>query len=455
MTINEDTSTHKNISGLSSGKGFLVLFALQFLFVAATIYADVKLGVVTLAFTVLIGLVIVFRRGNSEQTDWSQVKNGMLYLYMVWGLFCLVEIANPNSVQAAWNMAVPHHFIYPLILAIIVPLSIRNVKGIELLLIVWSVFIIIATVKGYWQKTHGFSQRDFYFLYDLGGYKTHVIWSGIRYFSCLGNAANYGVHSAMAIVAFGISLFHVKSLWLKIYFAVIVLMGIYGMGISGTRAAIAVPVSGVALYILLSRNWKGFFLSIMALLALFVFFRYTNIGEGNEYVRKMRTAFNPTEDASYQARVYNREQMKELLKTKPIGYGLGLAKGERFQPKEVMPYPPDSWLVNVWIETGIVGLVLYLLVHGVLFAWCSWILMFKIMNKQLRGLLAAWLCTNAGFFVAAYVNDVMQYPSILVVYTGFALCFAGPYIDRVMRDEDRAIKAAEEKKNGEEQTEIP
>lgn len=111
-----------------------------------------------------------------------------------------------------------------------------------------------------------------------------------------------------------------------------------------------------------------------------------------------------------------------------------------------MPYPPDSWLVAVWVETGIVGLVLYLLIHGVLFAWCSWLLMFRIMNQRLRGLLAAWLCMNAGFFVAAYANDVMQYPNSIIVYTGFALCIAGPYIDPVMQKEDEELERERKEK---------
>lgn len=177
-----------------------------------------------------------------------------------------------------------------------------------------------------------------------------------------------------------------------------------------------------------------------------LFFYFTHIGNGNAYIRKMRSAFRPNKDASYITRVENRERMKELMLTKPFGYGLGLAKGERFSPKEVMPYPPDSWLVAVWVETGIVGLVLYLLIHGVLFAWCSWLLMFRIMNQRLRGLLAAWLCMNAGFFVAAYANDVMQYPNSIIVYTGFALCIAGPYIDPVMQKEDEELERERKEK---------
>ncbi len=57
-------------------------------------------------------------------------------------------------------------------------------------------------------------------------------------------------------------------------------------------------------------------------------------------------------------------------------------------------------------------------------------------NKSLRGLVAAWLCMDAGFFIAAYVNDVMQYPNQLPVYIGFALCFAAPHIDKRISEEE-------------------
>ena len=61
--------------------------------------------------------------------------------------------------------------------------------------------------------------------------------------------------------------------------------------------------------------------------------------------------------------------------------------------------------------------------------------MFKVRDKSLRGLIAAWLCMDAGFFIATYVNDIMQYPNQLPVYIGFALCFAAPHIDKRIREE--------------------
>ena len=86
-----------------------------------------------------------------------------------------------------------------------------------------------------------------------------------------------------------------------------VIASIYGLGISGTRAGMAVPLGGLALYILLSKSKIGFLIGTFTLLSMFFFFRFTIIGEGNEYIRKMRSAFYATEDASYQVRVANRE----------------------------------------------------------------------------------------------------------------------------------------------------
>lgn len=425
-----------------SKEGFYALFTCQFLLFIAGMYINIKMGVATLIVTLtLFSLFII--RDSYEKIDWTKCRNGMLALYLLWGIFCMFEILNPNNVQDAWNIAITHYFIYPIVCAILVPIAVRNIKGIEWLLIIWSIFVLVASFKGYWQKNHGFNEKENYFLFVYGGAKTHIIWSGIRYFSLFTDAANFGVHMAMAITTFSISAFYTKNKILKVYFLLIVIAATYGMGISGTRAAVAVPLGALILFAILSRNWRTIIIGFVAFVVIVGFFRFTTIGQGNVYVSKMRSAFKPSVDASYQVRVHNRKLMKEYMQYKPFGYGLGLSKGWDFHPKEVMPYPPDSWLVSVWVETGIIGLGIYLLIHGALFAWCSWIIMFKIMNKRLRGLLAAWLGMAAGFFIAAYANDVMQYPNSIVLYTGFALCFAGPYIDK--QTENGIIREKQEK----------
>ena len=388
-----------------------------------------------MAFILLFTTIALIQLSNDPKTDWNRGQNIMTYMTAVWLIYFVLEIMNPNNVMEAWNINLTPYALIPLICAFVVPLAIRTKKDIELLLIIWSVFVLIFTIKGYWQKTFGFNAKEMYFLYVLGGWRTHIIWSGIRYFSCFSDAANFGVHAAMAAVVFSISAFFSDTKWKRIYFAIIAVCSLYSMGISGTRSAMGVIMGGLLMVTVIAKNWKALLVGLFASLALYIFFAFTNIGNGNAFIYKMRSSFHPTQDASYVLRLENRAKMKELMATRPIGYGIGLSKAGNFASKDQMPYPPDSWLVSVWVETGIVGLILYLSIHGILFAWCAWILIFKVRDKNLRGLVAAWLCMDAGFFIAAYVNDIMQYPNQLPVYIGYALCFAAPHIDKQISEE--------------------
>ena len=45
----------------------------------------------------------------------------------------------------------------------------------------------------------------------------------------------------MGIALFGISIFYIKNIYLKIYFGIVIVAAVYGMAISGTRSAIAIP----------------------------------------------------------------------------------------------------------------------------------------------------------------------------------------------------------------------
>lgn len=429
----------------NSIRTFHALLAAQFAVIAVSIFMNVKTGLVSTVLVVTFTLICLVQLSDRKDTNWKAGLNTMTYLLLVWLCYYLLEALNPNNVMAAWNINLTPYALIGLICAFIIPIVIRTKKDVELLLIVWSVFVLIFTMKGYWQKNQGFSSKDLYFLYSLGGWRTHLIWSGIRFFSCFSDAANYGVHAAMSTVVFGISAFFVKSYWKRIYFILIAGLGIYGLAISGTRSAMGVIMGGLIMITIIAKNWKAMTAGIVLAISMFFFFSYTNIGNGNQYIYKMRSAFNPSQDASYLVRMENRERMKILMADKPFGYGIGLSKAGNFDSKEQMPYPPDSWLVSVWVETGIVGLILYLCIHGILFVWCAWLLMFRVRNRELRGMVAAWLCMNTGFFIASYVNDVMQYPNQLPVYIGFALCFAAPHIDLRISENEKLLAAQKNK----------
>ena len=195
---------------------FHLLFAAQFVVIISGMFVNTKTGLASMALILMFTTICLIQLANDKQTNWKPGQNIMTYMCTVWLVYYFFEILNPNNVMEAWNIGLTPYALIPLICAFIVPIVIRTKKDIELLLIVWSIFVLIFTIKGYWQKNHGFSEKDLHFLYALGGWRTHLIWSGIRYFSCFSDAANYGVHAALSAVVFAISSFYAGSKWKRV-----------------------------------------------------------------------------------------------------------------------------------------------------------------------------------------------------------------------------------------------
>lgn len=95
------------------------------------------------------------------------------------------------------------------------------------------------------------------------------------------------------------------------------------MIMSGTRGAMIVPLGGLALYCLICKNIKIMVISALAVIMLYAFFAFTEIGDGNALIRRMRTAFRPQEDTSFNVRIENQKLIAEYMRTHPWGAGLG------------------------------------------------------------------------------------------------------------------------------------
>ena len=208
----------------------------------------------------------------------------------------------------------------------------------------------------------GLDSAEQFWIDTIGGV-THVILGRLRIFSFYSDAGQFGAAQAAGGVVGLLMATVVKGKRKRIFFLIMGVMGLWGMMLSGTRGAMIVPMIGGIVYIILQKNLRIIIVGGIFMAFVYVFFAHTYIGDSNYQVARMRTAFRPTTDASYIVRLETRIILGEYLKDKPIGGGIGSAGnwGQRFSPQGFLAQvATDSWYVQIWAETGIVGLFLHL-----------------------------------------------------------------------------------------------
>lgn len=144
----------------------------------------------------------------------------------------------------------------------------------------------------------------------------------------------------------------------------------------------------------------------------------------------------------------NQAKLRELMADKPFGAGLGHGggKAKTFAPDAPLSQiPTDSWFVMVWVETGVVGILLHIGILLYILARGAYLVIFKLRNTQLRGFTAALTAGISGIVVMAYANEILgQIPTGAILYMSMGFIFLAPRFDRELaRKEilDRAMSA--------------
>ena len=181
-----------------------------------------------------------------------------------------------------------------------------------------------------------------------------------------------------------------------------------------------------------------------------VILMFTNIGNSNQQIRRMRSAFNK-DDASASVREINQEVMKKHIKDAPWGIGLGM--GMEHVPANnkywrLATIPPDSEYVFIWLRTGPIGITIFVITMLIMLGGACRVVLFKLKNKSLIGI-GGGLC---GAFVAiqlgGYGNQIlMQMPNCLTFYGGLAIVYVLPYLEPAWIEmENKMYERQEEKK---------
>lgn len=387
-------------------------------------------------FSIVINVI-----SDRQSYQWTRGINILTITYFIWICYCAMSLLVPYT--AVYNPVTNRGvFLSVPLIYFISSVLLCTTKKLKITIILLGVYVITNALKLYWQKTLGWDRAESVWLIE-GAWQTHILHTGVRYFSLYSDAGNFGSSMGMLATAFGIIGTVVQNRIFRFFCLGISILSCIGMIMSGTRGAMVVPFGGILLYLLLSKSIKNIITFGALGLLTFCFFYFTDIGDNYTPIRRMRTAFRPSDDASFNVRLENQKRFYSYLEDKPFGLGIGakiidiehtqLAKEEKY-------IPTDSMYVERWVESGIIGLCLYISIQVTILLYCCYLLMFKIKNHQLRQILAALLCSVFGIWLNGYVGRGMGLqPSALIIAIFLSFVLNGCYMDRKLKKNEIII----------------
>ena len=401
---------------------------------------------------ILLAIAVIDSR---QDPHFARAGNLMLLAIMIWCGFCTLEIFNDSCNLGinvgAWFTGFRLLAIQLVWIFLVFSIYIASPQILMTYLKLWALLAVFSAFWTYKQEYWGMTSAEKVWM-ETRGRTTHILNGGtlIRYFSTFSDAANYGCNaaaSAVAFIIFGITNNLKRG---KIFFLIVALIVIWGMFQSGTRTGIFCLAAGLMTYIFLSKSVKIAvpFTILFAIIGFLLVF--TTIGNGNQQIRRMRSAFNK-DDASANVRDINQEAIKKYIKDAPWGIGMGMSPenvpaNNKF--RKLSTIPPDSEYVFIWVHTGPIGITVFLISMALMLLGGCIVVFFKLRNKTLVGI-GAGLC---GAFVAiqlgGYANQVLyQYPNGLTFFGGMAIVYVLPYLEPEWEEyEKKRIAQIEERK---------
>lgn len=384
---------------------------------------------------ILIAIAIL---DASQESRFGRSINLMLYAILIWCGLCTLELLNDTCDMgmdvSAWFTSFRLYALHLVWIILVFSIYISSPEKLIQYLKVWALLSLFSAFWTWKQKNMGFTPREYAFVYYGAGSSTHLLNGGslIRYFSTFSDAATYGCYAASTGVAFIIFGITSKIKWDRLFFLIIGVCVIWGMFQSGTRTAIFSLAAGFMLYIVLSKSFK----IAIPLGIFFVFFMsflmFTNIGDGNQQIRRMRSAFDKN-DASANVREINKESIRKYLRDAP--WGLGIASTQANIPannkyRKLSDIPPDSEYVYMWVHTGVIGICVFVFCMALMLAGACWVVMFKLKSPSLIGIGGGLCAAFAAIQLGAYANQILfQYPNGVTFFGGLAIVYVLPYIE--------------------------
>ena len=190
------------IYGLQNPRfGYLLYATYAYYFMVIMRYSrkeGLSVGLDMLLFYMFISILFITIRKKSD-IKVSNAINVLTVTYCIWILFILIQFINPGIHSEGITTGIRNWILGTFTLYIVSSLLLDSPKMLKRGLIVWGIFTITAFLKLLYQRYVGFDHAERIWLIN-GGATTHILHSGIRYFSFFSDAGNFGPHMGIITI---------------------------------------------------------------------------------------------------------------------------------------------------------------------------------------------------------------------------------------------------------------
>lgn len=342
-------------------------YSIYFLFLLGTFMFYIK-RIIDISFPlgVFFDVLIVLGFGamllnKKNKLDWSGFMNWITITYLLLIALHLIQFVNPAGAFKAWLVSLRTLTIF--LLYIIFFHLFSSLKMLRQVTVFWLGLAMLVALYGIYQEVFGLTEFEWYWVYkEPERYKLYYIWGNMRKFSFLSDPSAYGIFLAFS----GLSCLTLSALlkqWpVKILLFVSAIVMFVAMSYSGTRTAYATVAVGIALFIFMTLRSRKTMLFAVALVMGFLFVMFGPFYSWQ--IERIRSAFQPSDDASMNVRDQKRISNQPYIQAHPIGGGIYTTSfnGSVYAPgHKFAGFDPDSGYLETALETGYVGLFLQLI----------------------------------------------------------------------------------------------
>lgn len=358
---------------------------------------------------------ILINKARSRKAMWNFYASATSISLILYLIYVVIEAANPEKPSLVGWVSEFRRDISIFLLFYVSLELFSEMQFFRNFIRVWLAIATFAAAYGCFQQVHGFLPSEQTFIYSSQQTFLLIFVDGhFRKFSIFPDPTSFGLFMGFSSVFFIGLLTGPASIRSKLLYAGCSILMISGMLFSGTRTAYAmIPVGFMIFSVMtLDRRISLYIVLSGILVLLFILFAPVH----NPTMQRLRTVFMGSSDPSMNIRNVHRKMIQPFMHHHPMGEGIATAgtMGTLYNPGGPLAgFPPDSELLSKGMETGYIGLLIYL--STLFFPIVAGIRgYFRIRNAEVRTYLISLVAMMLSIVLSLYSQEISLYTSVFV-----------------------------------------